>query len=135
MSGYLKKSDDAGYKFVLKDVRDFIQEIESMSKKINLSLFEDFFKSSSRADYAKKVINTSPDENKEIVEEIKDKISDLKDRINEMSEKKKEKEIIEKNLDYNKNALKYFQLGSKVDKGKSKPKQKPYRSIPKLVQV
>ena len=42
MSGYLKKSDDAGYKFVLKDVRDFIQEIESMSKKINLSLFEDF---------------------------------------------------------------------------------------------
>ena len=32
-----------------------------MSEKINLSLFEDFFESSSPADWAKKLINTSPD--------------------------------------------------------------------------
>ena len=33
-SEYLKKSDDAGYKYVLKDVKKFTQEIESMSKKL-----------------------------------------------------------------------------------------------------
>ena len=44
-------------------------------------------------------------------------------------------EIIEKILDYNKNAQKYFQLSSKVGKGKSEPKQKSDRSIPKWVQV
>ena len=52
-----------------------------MEEKINLSLFEEFFESSSPADYAKMLINTSPDENKEIVVEIKDRISDLKERI------------------------------------------------------
>ena len=31
------------YDYVLEDVDNFIQEIESMSEKINLSLFEDFF--------------------------------------------------------------------------------------------
>ena len=66
-----KKPDNAGYNYVLKDVDNFTQEIESMSEKINLSLFEDFFESSSPADYTKKLINTSSDENKEIEEEMK----------------------------------------------------------------
>ena len=121
LSEYLKKSDDAGYSYLLKNVKYFIQEIKSMEEKINLSLLEEFFESSSPADYAKKLINTSPDESKKIVEEIKDRISDLKERIKKMSEKKKKNadetlEIIEKILDYNKNAQKYFQLASKVDK-------------------
>ena len=121
LSEYLKKSDDAGYSYLLKNVKYFIQEIKSMEEKINLSLFEEFFESSSPADYAKMLINTSPDESKKIVEEIKDRISDLKERIKKMSEKKKKNadetlEIIEKILDYNKNAQKYFQLASKVDK-------------------
>ena len=59
---------------MLKDVKDVIQKFESMSEKINLSLFEDFFKSSLPTDYAKIFINTSPDENKKIEEEIKDRI-------------------------------------------------------------
>ena len=62
-----------------------------MSEKINLSLSEEFFESSSRADYAKMLINTNPDENKKIVEEIKDRISNLKDRIKEKSKKLKNK--------------------------------------------
>ena len=42
-----------------------------MEEKINLSLFEDFFESSSPADYPKMLINTkNADENKEYVEEI-----------------------------------------------------------------
>ena len=90
LSEHLKKTDNAAYGHVLKDVKDFIQKIESMSEKINLSLFEDFFESSSPGDYAKKLINTNPDKNKEFVEEIKDIILDLKDRIKEMSEKEKE---------------------------------------------
>ena len=77
---------------MLKDVKDFIQKTESMSEKINLSLFENFFESSWPADYAKKLINTSPDKKKEFVEAIKDRISDLKARIKEMSEKEKKKE-------------------------------------------
>ena len=55
-----------------------------MEEKINLSLFEDFFESSSpsesSSDYAKKLIASS-DKNKEFAEEIKDRISDLKERI------------------------------------------------------
>ena len=51
-----------------------------MSAKFNLSLFEDFFESSSPADYAKMLIENS-DQNKEFVAEIKDRISALKDRI------------------------------------------------------
>ena len=43
LSEHLKKTDNAAYGYVLKDVKDFIQKIESMSEKINLSLFEDFF--------------------------------------------------------------------------------------------
>ena len=56
-SEHLKKSDDAAYDYVLKDVKNFIQKIESMAKNINLTLFEDFFQSSSPADYAKRLIN------------------------------------------------------------------------------
>ena len=125
---------------MLKDVKDFIQEIESMSEKINLSLFEDFFESSSPADYTKKLINTSSDENKEIVEEMKNRMSNLKDRMKEMSEKEKKYknadetlEIIKKILDYNKNAPKYFQLASKVDKKKKKSKPKAEESIAERV--
>ena len=67
---------------MLKDVNSFIQKIESMSEKINLSLFEDFFESSSPADYAKTLINiNNPDKNKEFVTEMKDRISNLKGRI------------------------------------------------------
>ena len=93
---------------MLKDLKDFIQEFESVSENINLSLFEDFFESWSPTDYVKKLINTSPDKNKKFVE-------DLKDRTKEMSKKeKKDKnadetlEIIETILDYNKNAQKIF---------------------------
>ena len=100
---------------MLKDLKDFIQEFESVSENINLSLFEDFFESWSPTDYVKKFINTSPDKNKKFVEEIKDRISDLKDRTKEMSKKeKKDKnadetlEIIETILDYNKNAQNFF---------------------------
>ena len=46
LSEYFKKSDDAEYKYVLKDVEKVTQEIESMSEKINLSLSEEFFESS-----------------------------------------------------------------------------------------
>ena len=85
----LKKTDNAGYDYVLEDLKNFIQQIKSMEEKINWSLFEDFFESSSPADYAKKLINTSPNENKIIVAETKDRISDLKERIKKMSETEK----------------------------------------------
>ena len=118
-----KKTNNATYNYVLKDLNNFIQEIKSIEEKINLSLFEEFFESSSPADYAKMLINTSPDENKEIVAEMKDRISDLKDRIKEMSEKERKYKnadetlnIIKKTLDYNKDFQKNFQLASKVDK-------------------
>ena len=90
LSKHLKKSDDAAYNYVLKDVNKFIEEIKSMEEKINLSLFEEFFESSSPADYAKMLINTkNADENKEFVEEIENRILDLEDRIKEMNEKEK----------------------------------------------
>ena len=120
---------------MLKDVNSFVQKIESMSEKINLSLWEYFFESSSPADYAKTLINTkNPNENKEIVAEIKNKISDLKDRIkkNEWNRKKNKNadetlKIIEKILDYNKNTQKIFLLPSKVDKGKSVSKNNSWK--------
>ena len=101
-----------------------------MEEKINLSLFEDLFESSSPADYAKNLINTkNRDEQKEIVKEMENRISDLNDRIKKMSEKEKKDKnmdetlnIIKKILDYNKDAHKSFQLASTVDKRKSKPK-------------
>ena len=91
LSEHLKKSDDAAYDFMLKNVNKFIQEIRSMEEKINLSLFEDFFQSSSPAEYAKELINTkNADENKKHVEVIQNKISDLEEWIkkNEWQRKK-----------------------------------------------
>ena len=90
LSEHLKTSDDAAHGYVQEDVNDFIQEIKSMEEKINLNLFEDFFDSSSPADYVKELINTSnSDENKEIVEEVEDRISNLKDnKRNEWNRKK-----------------------------------------------
>ena len=43
--------------------------------------------------------------------------------------------IIEKMLYYNKNAQNFFSVASKVDKGKSEPKQKSNQLIPKWEQV
>ena len=67
LSGHLKKSDDDAHGYVLENVKDFIQKIESMSEKINLSLFEYFIESQSPAIYEKMLIDTGPDENKNIV--------------------------------------------------------------------
>ena len=90
LSEHLKKSDNAAYDYVLKDVNNFTQEIKSIKEKNNLTLFKDFFGLSSPADYAKKLINIqNPDENKGIVAEIKNRTSNLKDRIKRMSEKEK----------------------------------------------
>ena len=56
---------------MLQNVNEFIEEIKSMEEKINLSLFEDFFQSSSPADYAKMLINTkNRNENEEMVKKI-----------------------------------------------------------------
>ena len=61
-----------------------------MEEKIYLSLFEEFFESSSPADYSKMLINTkNADENKENVREIKNRILDLEERIKEINEKEK----------------------------------------------
>ena len=88
----------------------FIQEIRLIEENINLSLFEDFFQSSSPAEYAKELINTkNADENKKDVEEMQNKISDLEEWIkkNEWQKKKKKKnaketlETINKIIDYN----------------------------------
>ena len=123
---------------MLKDVKNFIQKIESMAEKINFSLFEDFFESPSPAYYAKLLINTwNPDENNKIVAETEDRISALKDRIKEMSEKEKESadetlKIIEEIIDYNKRAQRTFLLASEVDKGKSELKVDKGKSEPKV---
>ena len=95
-----------------------------MEEKIILSLFEDFFGFSSPADYAKELINTkNADKNKEYVEEIEDRISDSKDRIEQISDKEKKYknaketlEIINKVIDYNKDAQHFFHCASRVDK-------------------
>ena len=123
-SEHLKKSDDDAYDYMLQNVNEFIEEIKSMEEKINLSLFEDFFGFSSPADYAKELINTkNADKNKEYVEEIEDRISDSKDRIEQISDKEKKYknaketlEIINKIIDYNKDAQNFFHHASKVDK-------------------
>ena len=121
-SEHLKKSDGADSDYVLKDVKNFIQKIESQAENINLNLFKDFFESSSPADYIKDLINTkNPDKNKEIVPKIKSRMSDLKDRIKETSEREKKNKsadkpikIIEEILEYNRNAQKTFQLHQKL---------------------
>ena len=75
-SKYLKKSDAAAYDYVLKDVDSFIQKIESMSEKLNLSLFEDFFELLP-VHYSEMLINIkNADKNKGIVAGAKEKISD-----------------------------------------------------------
>ena len=82
LSEDLKTSDDAAHDHVLGDVKDFIQKIESVAEKINLSLFKDFFESSSPADDAKMLINTeNSHKSKKFVTEIKDRISNLKDTV------------------------------------------------------
>ena len=66
-SKHLKKPDAAAYNYVLKGVNKFTEEIKSMEEKINLSLFVDFFQSSSPANYAKRLIHTrNRDENKKM---------------------------------------------------------------------
>ena len=127
LSEHLKKSDDAAYDFTLKNVNKFVQEIRSMEEKINLSLFEELFESSSPADYAKMLINIkNQDENKERVEEIKNRILNLKKRMSDKAKKDKNVnetlQIIDKILDYNKDIQKIFQSTSTVDKRKSEPK-------------
>ena len=82
LSEHWKKSDDAAYDYGSKDVDDFIQEIKSMSEKINLNLIEEFFEPPSPADYAKMLIYIkNPHKNKEIVAAKNDRISDLKEGI------------------------------------------------------
>ena len=89
-SEQLKKLDAVSYSYVLKDVKNFIQKIESIAKNINLSLSEDFVESSSAADYAKELIKVKdPNENKKIIAKIKNRLLDLKGRIKEISEKEK----------------------------------------------
>ena len=57
LSEHLKELDNVAYDYVLKNVNKFIEKIKSMEEKINLSLFEKFFESSSLADYAKMLVN------------------------------------------------------------------------------
>ena len=109
---------------MLNYVKEKLREIKSMEEKINLSFFEDFFESSSPADYAKILSNIkNVDENENIVEEIKNQISDLNSRIKNMSEKEKVDknadetlEIINKILDYNKEAQNFFIVQQKLIK-------------------
>ena len=62
-SEHLKESDNAAYDYVLEDVNNFIQKIESMAEEINLSLSNEFFELSP-VDYARMLINPkNPNEN------------------------------------------------------------------------
>ena len=139
LSKDLKKSDDAAYDYVLKDVKSFIQKIELISENINLSLLKDFFEWYSPADYAKDLIDTkNANKNKEIVAKIKYRMSDLKDRIKEISKRENKSadeklNIIEKILDYKKGTQKAFACSSKIDKGKSDSKSE--ESIAKRVRL
>ena len=72
-------SDVATHGYVLKDVNDFIQEIESMSENLYQIYSMSFFELSP-VDYVKELINIkNAVENKENVAVIKDRISGLKD--------------------------------------------------------
>ena len=76
-----KETKDAPNNFVLEEVSKFIQKIESISKNINLSLFNEFFEALS-VDYVKYLINLkNTTKSKEFVTERKNRISNLKDRI------------------------------------------------------
>ena len=136
LSEYLKKSDN----YVLKDVKNFIQEIKLMEDKINLSLFEDIFELPLSANYAKMLINTENlDKNKEFVAEIKDNIRfKRQNKRNEWNRKTNKNadetlNIIEKILDYDINPQKIFEHASKVDNGKSELKFK--KSIAESVKL
>ena len=114
-----EESKDAPNNFVVEDVNRFTQKIESMSKNINLSLFNLFFESS-LIDYAKHIINLkNTTDNKEFVTEGKNRISGLKHKIKKMSEKEKKSadetlKIIKEILDYNRQVQKAFALASKI---------------------
>ena len=117
-SQHQKRSDDAANDYVLKIVNKSIEEIKSMKEKINLSLSEEFFEYSP-TDYAKILINIkNQDENRKTVEEIKIRFK----RQNKRNKRKRKKdknvnetlEIIEKILNYNKDAQKFFYGVSKV---------------------
>ena len=133
------ESKNAG-EFVLEEVSNFIQKIESISKNINLNFFNEFFESS-LIDYAKYLINLkNAKKNKEFVTESKNRISSLKDRIKEMSEKEKKNKsgdetlkIIKEFIDYNRWVRRAFTLTSKIDKTKSEPK--PEESIAERVKL
>ena len=59
-----------------------LKKLNRWKKKINSSLFKEFFELSSPAKYAKELINIkNRDENKEVVAEIENRKSDLKDEI------------------------------------------------------
>ena len=90
---HLKKSDDAAYKYVLKDINKFIQKIKSLTEKVNLSFFREFFGLSpvDYANYLTNLKNTKKKKNKKTVTEAENIISALKDTIKKVSEKKKEK--------------------------------------------
>ena len=80
---------DRTFSYVLQDVDSFIQKTESMSEKINWSLFENFFELLP-VDYAKRLINVkNADKNKGIVAEAKDRIPNLKDIIKNEQKRKK----------------------------------------------
>ena len=86
-----EESKDAPNNFVMEDINRFTQKIESMSKNINLSLFNLFFESSP-IDYAKHLINLkNTTENKEFVTEAKYRTLGLKHKIKKMSKKEKKK--------------------------------------------
>ena len=86
-----KETKDAPNNFVLEEVSKFIQKIESISKNINLSLFNEFFEALS-VDYVKYLINLkNTTKSKEFVTERKNRISNLKDRIKKNERKGKKK--------------------------------------------
>ena len=79
---------DRAFSYVLQDVDSFIQKTESMSEKINWSLFENFFELLP-VDYARRLINVkNADKNKGIVAEAKDRIPNLKDIIKNEQKRK-----------------------------------------------
>ena len=92
LSEHLRKSDNAAYDYVLKEVNKFIKKMESISGNIKLSMFNDFFELS-LVNFPKHIISLkNTEENKELVTEAKNRILALKDRIKKMIETEKKKE-------------------------------------------
>ena len=91
LSEHLRKSDNAAYDYVLKEVNKFIKKIESMSENINL-MFNEFFELL-LVNFPKHLISLkNTEENKELVTEAKNRILALKDRMKKMIETEKKKE-------------------------------------------